>query len=125
MDAVTSKKSSRANGKVGQIGLAHTLLIVADLKLRDFTPEDAGKMNFYLAVLDELVKAIDIILCKGKNNVVAEYALREVKTPMGVASYRLQRELPAELRKALPAPEEFETLLRAEKMTRSLRRQAA
>lgn len=105
--------------------MAHTLLIVADLKLRDFTPEDAGKMNFYLAVLDELVKAIDIILCKGKNNVVAEYALREVKTPMGVASYRLQRELPAELRKALPAPEEFETLLRAEKMTRSLRRQAA
>lgn len=111
--------------------MAHTLLIVADLKLRDFTPEDAGKMNFYLAMLDDLVKAPDdppsigIILCKGKNKDVAEYALREMKTPMGVASYRLQRELPAELRKALPASEEFETLLRAEKMTRSLRRQAA
>lgn len=56
--------------------------------------------------------SIGIILCKGKNSVVAEYALRELKTPIGVASYRLQRELPVELRKALPAPEEFETLLR-------------
>ncbi|MBS1809215.1 MAG: DUF1016 domain-containing protein [Acidobacteria bacterium] len=98
-------------------------LITFDLKLRDFTPEDAGQMNFYLAVLDDLVKApedqpsIGIILCKGKNNVVVEYALRDVKTPIGVASYRLQRELPAELRKALPAPEEFETLLRDEQTT--------
>jgi YhcG PDDEXK nuclease domain len=68
-------------------------------------------------LLDDLVKAPDdqpsigIILCKGKNNVVAECALRDVKTPIGVSSYRVQRELPVELRQALPAPEEFETLL--------------
>ena len=89
-----------------------------DLKLRDFTPEDAGKMNFYLAVLDDLVKAPDdqpsigIILCKGKNHVVAEYALRDVKTPIGVASYRLHRKLPAELAKSLPTPSELEKLMR-------------
>lgn len=56
--------------------------------------------------------SIGIILCKNKNNVVAEYALRDVKTPIGVASYRLQRELPAEVRKALPSVDEFERLLR-------------
>ncbi|HEX4947509.1 MAG TPA: PDDEXK nuclease domain-containing protein, partial [Blastocatellia bacterium] len=58
--------------------------------------------------------SIGIILCKGKNHVIAEYALRDVKTPIGVASYRLQRELPAELQKALPAPEKLEALLRAD-----------
>ena len=102
-------------------------LITFDLKLRDFTPEDAGKMNFYLAVLDDLVKApedqpsIGIILCKGKNSVVAEYALRDVKTPIGVASYRVKQELPADLVKALPAPEEFEKLLREDSVTKESR----
>ena len=92
-------------------------LITFDLKMHDFTPEDAGKMNFYLAVLDDLVKAPDdqpsigIILCKGKNSVVAEYSLRDMNTPIGVASYKMKRELPADLMKALPSPEEFETLL--------------
>lgn len=92
-------------------------LITFDLKLHDFTPEDAGKMNFYLAVLDDLVKAPDdlpsigIILCKGKNSVVAEYSLRDMNTPIGVASYKMKRELPADVLKALPAPEEFEKLL--------------
>lgn len=72
------------------------------------------------AVLDDLVKSPDdlpsigIILCKGKNQVIAEYALRDVNTPIGVASYRLKRELPADLAKALPAPSELEKLLREE-----------
>ncbi len=99
-------------------------LITFDLKLRDFTPEDAGKMNFYLAVLDDLVKvpddqpSIGIILCKGKNSIVAEYALRDVKTPIGVASYRVNQALPADLAKALPAPEVFARLLQDETITR-------
>lgn len=99
-------------------------LITFDLKLRDFTPEDAGKVNFYLAVLDDLVKAPDdqpsigIIRCKGKNNVVADYALREVKTPIGAASYRVQRELPAEFRKEFPSPEELKELFRKDEISR-------
>lgn len=74
-------------------------------------------------LLDDLVKApedqpsIGIILCKGKNSVVAEYTLRDVKTPIGVASYRVKQELPADLVNALPTPEEFEKLLREENVS--------
>ena len=93
-------------------------LVAIDLKMKDSEPADAGQMNFYLAALDDLVKApedrpsVGIILCKGKNQVVAEYALRDINKPVGVASYRLKRELPAELAQALPAPSELEKLMR-------------
>ncbi|HYE76018.1 MAG TPA: PDDEXK nuclease domain-containing protein [Blastocatellia bacterium] len=92
-------------------------MIVIDLKMKDFEPADAGQMNFYLAAIDDLVKApedkpsVGIILCKGKNQAVAEYALRDMGKPMGVASYKLRRELPAELAEALPAPDELERLI--------------
>jgi predicted nuclease of restriction endonuclease-like (RecB) superfamily len=92
-------------------------LVAIELKVGDFTPEYAGKMNFYLNVLDDLVRlpeenpSIGIILCKGKNKVVAEYALKGVGKPIGVAEYQLTRRLPKELQKQLPTATELEQQL--------------
>ena len=86
----------------------HTRLhcyIVIDLKIVDFEPEFAGKMSFYQAAVDNLIKTpqdaatIGIILCRGKNKTVVEYTLRDAKSPMGVAEYRL---LPPKLKAKLP-----------------------
>ena len=66
-------------------------LVAIDLKMDDFKPEYAGKMNFYLSALDDLLRhpsdnaSLGIVLCKGKNRTVAEYALRDVTKPIGVA----------------------------------------
>jgi predicted nuclease of restriction endonuclease-like (RecB) superfamily len=87
--------------------------VVIELKVDDFKPEYAGKLQFYLTALDRQVKtahdgpSIGIILCRSKNKVVAEYALRDVNKPMGVSEYRL---LPAPLRDALPSVEELESV---------------
>ena len=87
----------------------HTRLhcyVVIDLKIVDFEPEFAGKMSFYQAAVDNLIKTpqdaatIGIILCRGKNKTVVEYTLRDAKSPMGVAEYRL---LPPKLKAKLPA----------------------
>jgi hypothetical protein len=93
-------------------------LIAIDLKIGKFIPEFAGKMNFYLNLLDDKVKlpdenpSIGLILCKEKDNLIAEYALRNITKPMSVAKYYLTRELPAELLEQLPAPEVIETKLK-------------
>ena len=93
-------------------------LIAIDLKIGKFIPEYAGKMNFYLNLLDDKVKlpdenpSIGLILCKEKDNIVVEYALRNITKPMGVAKYYLTRELPADLVNQLPAPEVIETKLK-------------
>ena len=69
--------------------------VVIDLKIEEFEPEFAGKMNFYLSVADDQLRhaddapSIGMILCKGKNAMVVEYALRGAAKPMGVAEYRL------------------------------------
>lgn len=88
--------------------------VVIELKDNDFKPEYAGKMNFYLSAVDDLVKhptdnpSIGIILCKSKNNVVAEYALRDVVKPIGLAEYRLTEAIPNDLKSLLPTIEEIE-----------------
>jgi len=93
-------------------------LIALDLKIGKFIPEYAGKMNFYLNLLDDMVKlsdenpSIGLILCKEKDNIIVEYALRNIEKPMGVAKYYLTRELPAELLKQLPAPAVIEKKLK-------------
>ena len=87
------------------------------MKTGDFKPEYAGKMHFYLNALDDLVRlpaenpSIGIILCKGKNKVVAEYALRGMTKPIGVAEYRLTQQLPQELQNQLPSVTELERQL--------------
>lgn len=93
-------------------------LVAIELKLGDFKPEYAGKMQFYLAALDDMIKlpeespSIGIILCKSKKRTIVEYALKSAKQPMSVATYTLMSELPEELRKELPTPAQMETLLK-------------
>lgn len=88
--------------------------VVIELKNGKFKPEYAGKLNFYLNVLDNQLKedsdnsSIGIILCKEKNKIVAEYALHGIKTPMGISSYEIQDTLPETLKDSLPTPEELE-----------------
>jgi len=95
----------------------HTQLhsyVVIDLKLEDFKPEFAGKMNFYLSAIDDLLRhkddqpSIGIILCKTRNKIIAEYALRDTKKPMGVATYRLTKYLPDKLKANLPSIKELQ-----------------
>lgn len=89
--------------------------VVIDLKAQAFKPEFAGKMNFYLSAIDDLLRngddqpSIGLILCKDRNNVVAEYALRDTAKPMGVATYAVS--LPASLRDVLPSPQEISAAL--------------
>ena len=92
-------------------------LVALELKIGEFEPEHVGKMQFYLAVLDDTVRQTDenpsigIILCKSKERTVVEYALRESGSPIGVAAYRLVSDLPQNLRDLLPAPEQIARLL--------------
>jgi predicted nuclease of restriction endonuclease-like (RecB) superfamily len=91
--------------------------VVIELKTGDFKPEYAGQLNFYLSAVDEEIKAkednptIGIILCKKKDKIVAEYALRGTSKPMGISEYKLSRIIPGKLRKALPSAKEIESEL--------------
>ena len=91
--------------------------VVIELKVGEFKPEYAGKMNFYLSAVDDLLRhpedrpSIGLILCKSRNRLVAEYALRDLSKPMGVATYALTRALPKDLRSSLPTVEEIEAEL--------------
>lgn len=88
--------------------------VVIDLKIDDFKPEYAGKMQFYLALVDEKLKSeadqssIGLILCKSKNGVIVEYALRESTKPIGVAEYKVTQSLPSLLSEVMPSIEEIE-----------------
>ena len=90
--------------------------VVIDLKARDFTPEAAGKMNFYLSAVDDRLRqpgdqpSIGLILCRSKNRVIAEYALRDLSKPIGVSGYltRLVDSLPKALKGAVPTVAELE-----------------
>jgi predicted nuclease of restriction endonuclease-like (RecB) superfamily len=91
--------------------------VIIDLKMGEFKPEDSGKMNFYLAAADDLLRhptdqpTIGLILCKSQNRVVSEYALRGLSQPIGVAEWQLTRALPAELLRSLPTTEELDAAL--------------
>ena len=93
--------------------------VVLDLKVGEFQPEYSGKMNFYLSAVDDLLRhpddqpSIGIILCKARNKVVVEYALRDTKKPIGVATYRLTAALPERLQDQLPTVQELEAELSA------------
>jgi predicted nuclease of restriction endonuclease-like (RecB) superfamily len=90
--------------------------VVLDLKMEAFKPEFAGKMNFYLTAVDEQMRhandqpTIGLLLCKEKNRLTVEYALRDMKKPIGVAEWktRLVESLPKQLRGALPSVEDLE-----------------
>ena len=93
--------------------------VVIDLKGGAFRPEYTGKMNFYLAAVDDLLKhpsdqpSIGLILCKSKKELVVEYALRNTTTPMGIAEFQYLEKLPEELKGSLPTIDEIEAELGA------------
>lgn len=99
----------------------HTRLkcyIVVELKNTKFIPEFAGKLNFYLSAVDSLIKqnddnpTIGILLCKDKNNLEAEFALRDINKPIGISEWSLTENLPDNLKSSLPTIEEIEQELK-------------
>jgi predicted nuclease of restriction endonuclease-like (RecB) superfamily len=91
--------------------------VVIELKTGAFKPEYAGKLNFYLSAVDDLLRhesdnpSIGLILCKDKNRLVAEYAHKDISKPLGVSEYRLVEAIPEELKGSLPTIEELEAEL--------------
>ena len=88
--------------------------VVIELKTGDFKPEYAGKLNFYLSAVDGILKkeqdnpSIGLLLCKSKNNVVAEYSLKDMSKPIGVSEYKLTSSLPDNLEQQLPSIEDIQ-----------------
>ena len=95
-------------------------LVAFDLKVGAFEPEHAGKMDFYLNLLNDKERAPDdrpsigIILCAEKDDVEVEYALRAKRNPIGVAAYQLQSVLPKEMKGKLPTAKQLADIVRAE-----------
>jgi predicted nuclease of restriction endonuclease-like (RecB) superfamily len=95
--------------------------VVIELKTGKFKPEHLGQLGFYLTAVDRQIKgdqdnpSIGLLLCKSKNKVVAEYALSDKNQPMGIAEYKLQEALPAELETDLPSIEQIERELQPER----------
>jgi len=94
--------------------------VVIELKIGDFEPEHAGKLNFYIKAIDEQLRkeadqpTIGILLCKNKDRLVAEYALSDIQKPIGVSEYQLTHSLPKNLQSKLPSIEEIENELGGE-----------
>lgn len=92
-------------------------LVAIELKIGAFIPEYIGKMQFYLAALDDYVKmpnenpSIGIILCKSKDRTIVEYSLKQSNSPIGIASYDTVKKLPKELKDQLPTAEQIEILI--------------
>lgn len=92
-------------------------LVAIELKIGDFKPEYAGKMQFYLSALDDTIRlkdekpSIGIIICKGKKRTVVEYALKDSKKPIGVSTYTIAKKLPENIKKYLPSPKDLKEQL--------------
>lgn len=97
--------------------------VVVELKAVAFKPEYAGKLNFYLSAVDAALKhesdnpSIGLILCKDKNRLVAEYALKDITKPVGISEYRLIESIPENLQGSLPSIEQLEAELSEEPLT--------
>ena len=87
--------------------------VVIELKTGEFKPEYAGQINFYLSAVDGILKteqdnpSIGLLLCKTKNDLVAEYALKDMSKPIGVSEYKVTSRLPEELMRQLPSVEDI------------------
>ena len=88
--------------------------IVVELKARKFRPSDAGQLNFYLSVIDDVLRkegdnpTIGMLLCKEKDKFTAEYALKDINKPIGVSEYKLLADIPEYLQSQLPRAEDIE-----------------
>jgi predicted nuclease of restriction endonuclease-like (RecB) superfamily len=93
--------------------------VVIELKNTAFKPEYAGKLNFYLSAVDDMLKhetdntSIGILLCKERDKLTAEYALKDINKPIGVSEYKLSDFVPSELADALPSAEDIEKRIKA------------
>jgi len=91
--------------------------VVVELKEGKFRPEHAGKLNFYVSVVDDQLRhdtdqpTIGLLLCRDKRSVVAEYAFRDISRPIGVSEYTLFDSLPAEYGSLLPSAQDIQTRL--------------
>lgn len=100
--------------------------VVIELKTGDFKPEYAGKLNFYLTAVDNILKTeqdaptIGLLLCKSKNDLIAEYALRDINKPIGVSEYRITDEIPEKFRQQLPSIEDIKNRIGKQKNQQSL-----
>ena len=94
--------------------------VVIELKTGEFKPEYAGQLNFYLSAVDGILKkdrdypSIGLLLCKSKNDLVAEYTLKDMSKPMGVSAYKVTSSLPEELQQQLPSIEDIEKRIQKE-----------
>jgi predicted nuclease of restriction endonuclease-like (RecB) superfamily len=92
--------------------------IVIELKTKDFEPEHAGKLSFYLSATNDLLRhptdnpSIGLMICKNKDDIIAEYALKNINQPIGISEYELTKLFPDELKSSLPTIEEIENELR-------------
>ena len=88
--------------------------VVIELKTSEFKPEYAGQLNFYLSAVDGILKkeqdnpSVGLLLCKSKNDLVAEYSLKDMSKPIGVSAYQVTSKLPEELEKQLPSVEDIQ-----------------
>ena len=88
--------------------------VVVELKATEFKPEYAGQLNFYLSAVDGILKkdadnpSIGLLLCKSKNDLVAEYSLKDMSKPIGVSEYKITSTLPEELEQQLPSVEDLQ-----------------
>ena len=91
--------------------------VVCELKAKKFKPADLGQLSFYLAATDQKLRhksdnpSIGILLCESRSKIIAEYALQNIKAPIGVSEYKLSKALPKKLKTALPSIEEIESEL--------------
>jgi hypothetical protein len=103
--------------------------VVVELKAVKFKPEFVGKLNFYISAVDDLLRTegdkptIGLLICKSKNDMVVEYALRDLNKPIGVSEY-LPQDLLADWRSALPTIEEIEAELGKPQLSEQGRSQA-
>ena len=94
--------------------------VVIELKTGEFKPEYAGQLNFYLSAVDGILKkeqdnpSIGLLLCKSKNDLVAEYSLKDMSKPIGVSAYQVTSNLPEELGKQLPSIEDIQKRITAQ-----------
>ena len=92
--------------------------VAIELKVTDFEPSQLGQLGFYVTAINETLRqegdaeTIGLLICRKKNKIVAEYALKSTQQPLGISEYTLRKAMPAKLKSELPSIEEIESELR-------------
>jgi predicted nuclease of restriction endonuclease-like (RecB) superfamily len=100
--------------------------VVVEIKANEFKPSHAGQVNFYLSAVDDLLRhstdnpTIGLILCEHKDNVTAEYALKDINKPIGISEYQLSKSIPENLRDLLPSVDDIEAQLNREQFSKEI-----